>query len=470
MNEIGNDEVVAALQVIIDKFGDHIEPHAVALVSQLSNAFSTYCNARDDDDDDVAMAAAQCLECIATVLKGICGQPALYKMLEPQLLPLIISILGNDGEYIEYLECALDILTFLTYFQEEISSELWQVFPLIYIAFDQWAYDYLNLMVPPLQSFIRKGPKVFMTGSTTLSEGNVLYIDLVFTMVAKTVTNDRSSESECRQALSLFMSILHNCPGQVDAYLPVINEISLGKLGQQVNADIPLTRIAVYQVLGSALYYNPQLELTELEKRGVTHQVFSKWMKDADTMDRWLPRKLTVLGLTAILILPTLAIPLSISSSIPQLIASVVRMTESMKEDAEKAETVGENDRPPYGVLEEKEEDSDEDDEGFGEDEDVTNEVDEAYKKALNGISGYGDDMASFLMGSDWEDDGEDFDEDFRSPLDEVDELLYLNDTLKGAFQREPEVYLQIQSALPLDTVNSCQRLFAAANAVRAQL
>mmetsp|Transcript_108 Transcript_108/g.167 ORF Transcript_108/g.167 Transcript_108/m.167 type:complete len:1061 (-) Transcript_108:259-3441(-) len=465
MNEIGNDEVVAALQVIIDKFGDHITPHAVALVEQLSNAFSTYCNAGEDDDDDAAMAAAQCLECIATVLKGICGQPSLYKTLEPLLVPLVIKILGNDGEYIEYLECALDILTFLTYFQDEISPGLWQAFPLIYIAYDQWAYDYLNLMVPPLQSFIGKAPNVFLTGFAPMPEGNVSYIDLVFSMVAKTVTNDRSSEGECRQALSLFMSILHNCPNQVDAYLPVINEISLGKLGQQVNADVPLTRIAVYQVLGSALYYNPNLELMELEKRGVTQQVFSKWMKDIDTIDRWLPRKLTVLGLTAILVLPTSSLPASISSFIPQLIASVVKVAEAMKEDTEKTETEAEDDR----LEEEQGDGDDDDDEGFGEDEDVTNEVDEAYNKAVNGMSGYGDDMAAFLMGGDWDDEGDDFDESFQSPLDQVDELLYLNDTLKGAFQREPETYNQIQSALPPEIVNSCQKLFAAADAARAQ-
>eukprot|EP00558_Chaetoceros_sp_UNC1202_P011784 CAMPEP_0197253066 /NCGR_PEP_ID=MMETSP1429-20130617/63540_1 /TAXON_ID=49237 /ORGANISM="Chaetoceros sp., Strain UNC1202" /LENGTH=55 /DNA_ID=CAMNT_0042715613 /DNA_START=54 /DNA_END=217 /DNA_ORIENTATION=- len=55
MNEIGNDEVIAALQAIIDKFGDHIEPHAVALVTQLTAAFTAYCDA-GEDDDDAAMA------------------------------------------------------------------------------------------------------------------------------------------------------------------------------------------------------------------------------------------------------------------------------------------------------------------------------------------------------------------------------------------------------------------------------
>ncbi len=438
MNEIGNDEVVAALQVIIDKFGDHIEPHAVALVGQLSNAFSQYCSAgEDDDDDDAAMAAAQCLECIATVLKGICDKPSLLKALEPQLIPIILKVMGHDGDYIEYLECALDILTFLTFFPDSISAELWQIFPLIYMAFDQWAYDYLNMMVPCLQSYIGKDPDTFLSGQAQLAEGTVPYIDLIISMVAKTVTNDRASESECRFALSLLMCILHNCRGKVDPYLRIMNEISLGKLGQQVNAENPQTRISIYQVLGSALYYNPQLELAVLEERGVTQQVFAKWMTDAKTMDRWLPRKLTVLGLAAILTLPTTALPHSISSSIPQLIDSVVRMSLQLKEDAEKGETEAHEDglvedSPSFDVADV--------DEGFAEDEDVTNEVDEAYRKALQGVTGWDENVSKFLLGDGWDEDGDDEEEDYTSPLDQLDELLFLNDSLQAAFQREPEV------------------------------
>ena len=501
MNEIGNDEVVSALQVLLDKFGDHIEPHAVQLVTQLSNAFNQYCTAgEDDDDDDAAMAAAQCLECIATVLKGICDKPTMLTALDPLLIPLVLKILGNDGEYIEYLECALDILTFLTYFPERISPDLWQAFPLIYMAFDQWAYDYLNMMVPCLQSYIAKDPDMFLQGKAQLPEGLIPYIDLIISMVAKTVTNDRASESECRYALGLFMSILHNCSGKVDMYVPIINEISLGKLGQQVNADIPLTRIAIYQVLGSALYYNPQLELIELEKRGVTQQVFAKWMKDAEGMDRWLPRKLTVLGLSAMLSIPITALPPSIGAAIPQLIDAVVRMSLALKEDAEKGEAEGDGD----GIEDDEisHDDVGDVDHGFGEDEDVTNEVDESYRKAIQGVTNWDDDMAKFLLGGDWDEDRDDVDEDYTSPLDRVDELLFLSDTLNAAFQREPEVgvfdrsrsdsssrsvwsiiltsspipifyflkvYQQIQNAMPPESLNACQKLFHAAESMRAQ-
>jgi importin-7 len=468
MNEIGNDEVVAALQVIIDKFGDHIEPHALALVTQLSSAFDQYCNAgEDEDDDDAAMAAAQCLECIATVLKGLCEKPQLYKVLEPQLIPLTLKILGNDGDYIEYLECALDILTFLTYFPDEIAPGLWQAFPLIYVAFDQWAYDYLNLMVPPMQSFITKDPKTFLQGIAVVPEGAVSYVDLVFSIVAKTVTNDRSSESECRQALSLFLSILHSCNGLVDAYIPMINEIVLGKLGQQASAENPLTRISIYQVIGSALYYNPILELTELEKRGVTQQVFAKWILDAETSmkGKFLPRKLTIIGLSSLLKIPPGNWPVSINASIPSLIAQLVHMTIQLKEDAEAPKEITANDDDaPDATLEVQ--DEDDGDGGFAEDEDVKNDMDDAYKKALNGSSTWDDDMAKFLLGE-YDNDGEDAEEDFSSPLDSVDELLYLSDTLSAAFASAPDFYQQIQSAMPPGSVEAVHRIFAAASAVR---
>lgn len=466
MNEIGNDEVVSALQVLLDKFGDHIEPHAVALVTQLSNAFAQYCSAGEDqDDDDAALAAAQCLECVATVLKGVCSKESMMRTLEPMLLPLVLKILGNDGDFIEYLESALDILSFLTYFQSQISMEVWQCFPLIYMAFDQWAYDYLNMMVPCIQSYISKSPDIFLTGVAQLPEGQISYLDLVVSMVTKTVTNDRASEMECRFALSLFMTILNHCPGRINPYIPFMNEVILGKLGQQLNNDIPLTRFSVYQVVGSALYYHPELELVEMEKRGVTHQVFLKWMEDTGKMERWLPRKLSVLGFGSVFQLPTSSLPQSIVGLLPQLLHTVVRLALALKEELEG----GGNDKDKNQDIHESVPTEDEVgdlDQGFDENEDVTNEVDEAYRKAL--VGDLDDDMAKFLLG-DWDDDNEDVDEDYTSPLDKVDSLIFVSDILQAAFQREPDAYKQVRGAMPAESVALCQQLFSTAENMRVQ-
>ncbi|KAL3779480.1 hypothetical protein HJC23_000039 [Cyclotella cryptica] len=462
MSEIGNDEVVVALQVIIDTFGEHIEPHAVALVTQLSSAFSNYIGA-GEEDDDAAMAAAQCLECINTVLKGTCEHPEIYKGMEAHLIPLILMILGHDGEYLEYAEFALDTLTFLTYFPQQLSPELWKAFPLVYHSFQHWAFDYLCLMTPPLNNFISKDPQYFLTGKGDVPDvGPVPYIDMIFNMVSKAVQDDRTSESEARKSLTLYMSVLHNCTGQVDNYLPTINDIVLRKLGQQVNAEIPLTRHVIFQVLGSALYYNPQLELAELEKRGVTHQVFSQWEKDLGGMDKWLSKKLTVLGFSSILRIPASSLPQNIVPLLPSIITTVVRVAEEMKEEVEKGHTEDDD-----GAIE-AEDEGDDDWEGFEENEDVTNVHDVAYMSALNKLSAAGDVSQFLLGGDDWDDELDD-DEDYHSPIDNVDELHFMNDVLREAFQREPEVYQQLQAALPHETVVSFQKLMAAVDAQRSQ-
>ena len=56
----------------------------------------------------------------------------------------------------------------------------------------------------------------------------------------------------------------------------MINTIVLTKLGKQVNSYVTLTWIAIFQVLGSAIFYNTQMELVELEKRGIMQQVLGR--------------------------------------------------------------------------------------------------------------------------------------------------------------------------------------------------
>mmetsp|Transcript_6423 Transcript_6423/g.12103 ORF Transcript_6423/g.12103 Transcript_6423/m.12103 type:complete len:1045 (-) Transcript_6423:2118-5252(-) len=462
MNEIGNDEVVTALQVIIDKFGDHIEPHATALVSQLTAAFKTYCDA-GDDDDDAAMAAAQCLECISTVLKGICERPEIYKTLEPHLLPVTHQILSKDGDFIEYLENALDIITFLTYFPSDISNELWEIFPMIYLAFDQWAFDYLNLMVPPLENFISKAPQVFMSKTTIMDNKTVSYADLIVSIVTKTLQEDRASPAEARKAVSLFMSLLLNCKGMLDNYLTMINDQIISKLAQQASEENPATRISLLVVIAAAFYYNPLLELAELEKRGVTQQVFAQWLSDAEKMDKWFPRKITVIALCSILQLPSMSLPQTVGNMIPQIVSTITSTTSKIEKDVDQEIEEDKFDADDTGDYDDYVE-GDEDFEGFDEDQDVHSTTDDAYIDALKNFSGT-DDVAKFLMGDAWIDDDDD-DDEFNTPLDDIETVVLYRDTLKAAFEREPTLYRQVQQALTKETLSVCQQLFAVADSL----
>lgn len=465
MNEIGNDEVVQALEAIIDKFGDHIEPHAVALVNQLATSFNNYCEA-EDEDDDAAMAAIQCLECISTVLRGICERPDMFALVEPILVPLCKKILSDEGDLIEYLESGVDILTFLTLFQEKISPQLWECFPLLYVSFDLWAFDYVGVMVAPFENYIIKDTSTFLSSKT--AEG-IPYIDLIFAIVKKTVDNDRSGESYSRKAFTLLMTILHCCKGQVDAYLPLINEICLAKLAKVATAKKALTRISLYQVIASAIFYNPQMELQELEKRGVTSQVFGLWMNDVKEIEKWLPQKMTILGLCTILQLPAATLPPSIVPHLPAIFTAAVNMCESLSGEKEKQksgeEASNDDDNDEEFAVEIPNQDDENDIGGYNEDEDVRNPEDEAYMDALKCLDGT--DFSKILEGElDWDDD--DDSDEYSSPLDQVDELIYFFDSLTGASQKEPEMFQQIQSAVAPEVMESCKKLFVTAQASKA--
>lgn len=328
---------------------------------------------------------------------------------------------------------------------------------MIYIAFDQWAFDYLNLMIPPLENFIGKAPQQFITKTAVIKNETVSYVDLIFAIVTKTIKEDHASESEARKALSLYMSLLLNCKGMLDNFLPLMNDHVIAKLAQQAKAETPLTRITLFVVLAAALQYNPQLELIELEKRGATQEIFTQWIKDAEHMDKWLPRKITVIGFCTLLQLPASSLPQSVSSMIPQIINMITVITRKIEEEANNPE---EEDEFPEQKL--AEDIGGEYFEGVGEDEDVHNVSDEAYLDALKGFNGH-DDVARFLIGDAWLDDDDD-DDEFISPLDDIETVIFYRDSLKAAFEKEPAFYQEVQKALPQETVNLCQELFAAAD------
>lgn len=427
MSEIGNDEVISALQKIINQFGDHIEPHAVVLVNQLCTSFSSFFS-EGADDDDAVMAAAQCLECIATVLKGVCERPDIYKQLEPQLLPMLVKLLGDDGEYIEYLDYVLEILTCLTYFQEDLSPQIWETFPLIYNAFDQWAFDYLYSMVPVFENFIGRGTHHFLNGVSMTPSGPMKPIDLIFSLVHKSANDKRGNENDVRVALQLYMIILHNCKGQVDDYLPAINDDILSRLQQIQSNEAPLTRKIIFQIIGSAFHYNPALQLSDLERRGVTQQIFQLWLNDTDNLESWLSKKIIVLGLSSILLIPTTSIPLSLSSGFPYIITCATKIMEKMQDESDNAPE-------EQNLSDEKKYQTEDDDlQGFDENEDVQNQIDDLYLNAIGG----NDDFARFLLGDEWNDELDD--EDYVSPIDDIDTLSFYTDALRSFCEREPAV------------------------------
>jgi len=211
MNEVGNDDVVTSLDVLIEQYGDQMAPHAIALVNNLCNTFNKYIDVDEEDDEEgqASMAATVCLECVATVLNSVKDREDIFMAVEPQLIPIVAKILHKDGELIEFLEHALDFLTFFTYYQKKITPALWSLFPLMFQAFHEYAFDYLPNMVAPIDNYVNTDMEGFCTLATP--DGKK-YIELVFEAVAKVLTmpTDVVAESDARKALGLLVILFQS--------------------------------------------------------------------------------------------------------------------------------------------------------------------------------------------------------------------------------------------------------------------
>jgi len=449
MSTIGNDIVVQALQVIIDKFGESIFPHAVDIVTQLSNSFLQYV-AEGDDDDDAALAAAQCIEAVTTVLESVHNHSQLFPQIEPPLLPVLSKVLGAEGEFMEYLENALDVLSYLTYYGEGISPNLWSIFPAIIQAFHGWAYDFISNMAIALDNYISRGTEVFLSGS----HDGVSFITMIIELVAKVLAaEERSAEKEMRKASYLFMSIFHNCQGRVDQFVPTMLDILVLRVARPEQQD--QSYVILLEVIASAFFYNATLTLQFCEAKGVTESLFSLWFQKIDLFQTGLAKKLCVLGLTAIMTLPAGALPVPVGQHLASIVNKTVQILHDLENTEEEADEEVESDEE---LLEE---DGKDDEEGFASDQDCKNEEDDAY---MNTIQGWVDNkqVAAFLAG-DYEESDED-DDDYRSPIDDVDELTYFYNTFRLAFERDSKIYQQIQQAMPPEIQGQCQALLTTAS------
>lgn len=476
MQEISNEYVVSALDVIVEKFGEHISPHAISLVENLSRSFLQYCDVDDDEEDmEAAVAATQCLECIATVLRVVQDNEALFATFEPMLCPIILKIMDKEGELIDCLEHGIDLITFLTYFQSKFSPMLWDLFPPIFAAFHEFAFDYVGMMVTPIDNFITKDFEGFCNRRTP---DNVPYIDLVYGMSKKVLeAGDMAEEAECRKALHLFLSIFHIASQKpeskpfVDRYVHSTNDITIAKLKEEQDKDFATLRVQCYTVIGSLFFYNAELEMQELEQRNMVKPIMDKWIEDAAEIDKYGSKKATVLGWLALLSMGSERLERNgVNPAV--LVRGVIEIGQSLSEDYDQRNNDEDNDFEDEGAMPPMPPDGFDDDELGGanfedgdEDGDININGDAGYRGVISGdpmmmMGGFG--------GEDW--DALDDDDDFESPLDDVNEIILLEEVLNRFAAAEPQKFEAIKTSLPPDTLNQVASLFAMAAEARAKL
>ncbi|VFQ64844.1 unnamed protein product [Cuscuta campestris] len=433
MNEVENEDLVFTLETIVDKFGEEMSPFALGLCQNLAAAFWKCINtseADNDGDDPGALAAVGCLRAISTILESVNRLPHLFEHIEPILLPIMRRMLTTEGQ--EVYEEVLEIVSYMTFFSPTISMNMWSLWPLLIEALADWAIDFFPNILVPLDNYISRGTEHFLT----CKEPD--YQQSLWNMISTVMGDKNLEDGDIKSAPKLIAVVFQNCKGRVDHWVEPYLRISFERLRRTQNLDLKCLLILV---VADALYYNPSLTMSILQKLGVATEIFNLWFQllqqtkksgSRANFKKEHDKKVCCLGLTSLLTLPGDQIPTAALERIFKAVLDLlVAYKEQLAEAAKEEEADEEDDMNGYHNDDNEEEGSDGE---MGDDDE--DEVDSlklqklaAQAKAFGTIEDADYDFS----------DEDDFsDDEMQSPLDDVDPFIFLVDSVKALQASDP--------------------------------
>ncbi|KAI8335766.1 armadillo-type protein [Chlamydoabsidia padenii] len=460
-NEIDVDILATVMEEFVEIFAVQLTPFAVQLCSQLRDTFlrimeeisqaKTQHNNNEEGGEDNAsfggeidelsdkmMAAMGVLKTIGTLILSLESSPEVLQQLEEALLPVITFTLDNS--IMDLYDEIFEIIDSCTFSAKRVTPTMWSVFELIYKAFKDSAIDFMDAVLPPLDNYISYGRDVFVAHEN--------FQQMMFDIIQSVMKGDHLTEADRVSACKLMESILLNCRGHVDPYVPPFLNLAFQYIftGTMKSTEF---KIHCLEVVINCIYYNPTLTLRILEDNHWTQGFFSLWFGMLEKFSRVHDKKLVIVSLCSILALPSNQIPLSLQAGWSHILGSIVQIFKSLPKAIENRENM----EKIYG--EDYDQDNDEssgyegssagdDDTVDNDDEDVHDE-DNEYLEFLSQQA-----AAQANEGSELDDEEDDIEEEilFESPLDEIDPYIEFEHVFKALQQSSPDSYISLTKDL----------------------
>lgn len=468
LRESDNDDLTGALDEIIEVFGEELESYANNLAQQLASSFIALLDYDPENESEThkAMAAMGVLGTLQTIL-GLFIDSPVRDSVEEVVYP-VLEVILRDGAH-DFVEEALGIISICTI--KRVSTVMWNSFRLLYQAFKKDCIDFFPEMLEPLFYIVRGGAEII--------PDNREILDMLFDMCKTVFELDNRGEDDVWHAAKLAELVILYCVGRIDEYIPAFVGLAISRLLREDEFKTRNLRVMCMNVVISAIYDNPVLLFSTLDKCGVSggeslgSRFLAMWFSNINTSSfKGLHnRRLGILALCRIIQTPAEHLPAYVAQSWPHLL-KVALVLFSLLPEAYKSEQLAqeaddEDDDSDVNDFDEDGEDEELDDQ---EDADTLDnseylaELSQAVKKLKEeGVPAEDDPDAGDMDDSNTR--------QFKAPLDgEVDEYLLLQETIQGLQASNEVLYSALLSALDETEGTALQGLLVQADQHRAAI
>nr|XP_016934597.1 importin-7 [Drosophila suzukii] len=466
IRETENEDLTNVMQKIVCTFTEQLLPVATEICQHLATTFSQVLES-EEGSDEKAITAMSLLNTIETLLSVMEEHPDVLLNLHP----IVINVVGHIFQHniTDFYEETFSLVYDLT--AKAISPEMWQMLELIYQVFKKDGIDYFIDIMPALHNYVTVDTPAFLSNPNRL----LAILDMCKTML----TGSPGEDPECHAA-KLMEVIILQCKGQIDSVIHMFVELALSRLTREVQSSE--LRTMCLQVVIAALYYNPQLLLSILDKmsqqnnESISAHFIKQWLHDTDCFLGIHDRKLCVLGLCTLISLGE-AKPQVLSEVAGKIVPALILLFDGLKRAYES--------RAQEEEEEEEEEDCDDCEEALSSDEDDMDEMAPDYldklaefAKTKGGEAGF--EVKAEIKDEDADSDGEAEEsvgdlnetglESFTTPIDDeenesaIDEYWTFKEVITALSAQDQAWYALLTSNLTPEQAKALQEVVVTAD------
>jgi hypothetical protein len=120
------------------------------------------------------MAAFGCIRTLNALLDSVSTLTELLPQLEDALFPIMFEMTSSRGQ--DVFEEVMDMASYFTYFMDPLPQRLWTLWPRIHESLMEWAIDYWDNILPPLDNLISRDTATFLGSSNPNYQESVFQV------------------------------------------------------------------------------------------------------------------------------------------------------------------------------------------------------------------------------------------------------------------------------------------------------